>query len=200
MIKIETLETAGFKPALMSMRNPYDSWAKSDTGVGEKEYALQTGPADKELSLKLQHGGPEHCKHLRMITVWADITAPLYWWKEADTYRAGVEKVSCSTMHTITKTPFHPDMFSGNVDRGMINWLELQRGFYLAAETEERKRTYWRNIIENLPSGFLQKRTVMFSYAALRNIYRQRAGHKLTEWQQFREWCEQLPESWMITE
>ena len=191
-INIKTLAVAGIGVAIHAMRNPYDSWSKSDTRQGK------VGEADKALSERLSNAGTEHCKHLRLCMVWAEIEAPLYWWKEFDTYRMGVEKLSCSTMHTITKQPFTSDMFTGNVDRAMINWLELQRGFYLAAETEERKYTYWRNIIENLPSGFIQRRTVMMSYAALRQICKQRKGHKLTEWHDFRKWAFTLPESWMI--
>ena len=112
----------------------------------------------------------------------------------------GVEKVSCSTMHTITKHKFSPDMFTSWVDLGCINWLEVQRGFFLSAKTEDAKKLYWRSIIENLPSGFIQKRTVMMSYAALRQICKQRKGHRLSEWEGFRDWAFNLPESWMIKE
>ena len=192
MIDIKTLEVAGINSAIHAMRNPLDSWAKSDTTDGA------VGEKDKALSNKLALAGTEHCKHLRLIVAWADITAPFYWWKEFDTYRAGVEKVSCSTMHTITKKPFSQEMFSGEVDPSTIGWLETQRQSYLTAELENWKKLYWRKIIENLPSGFLQMRTVMFSYAALRQICKQRKGHKLTEWHEFRDWCKTLPESWMI--
>lgn len=194
MIKVRTLEVAGIGPAVHAMRNPYDSWDKSDTHQGH------IGEADRALSDKLSKAGTEHCKHLRLCMVWAEIEAPLYWWKEFDTYRMGVEKVSCSTMHTITKKKFTPELFSGEVDHAVINWLEVVRGFYLAAETPEQKAVYWRRIIENLPSGFIQRRTVMMSYAALREICRQRKGHKLSEWHDFREWAFGLPEGWMIGE
>ena len=192
MIKIKTLEVAGIGPAIHAMRNPYDSWEKSDTHHG------LIGEADKALSEKLSAAGTEHCKHLRMCIVWAEIEAPLYWWKEFDTYRTGVEKLSCSTMHTITKRPFSKDMFSENVGQSVVDLLEIMRGFYLAAETPERKKAYWRQIIENLPSGFIQRRTVMMSYAALRQICKQRKGHKLYEWHDFRQWAFGLPEGWMI--
>lgn len=191
MIHLKTLEVAGIGPAIHAMRNPYDSWEKSDTHKG------CIGAADRELSERLSKAGTEHCKHLRMCMVWAEIAAPLYWWKEFDTYRMGVEKLSCSTMHTITKKPFNEEMFSENVDESTIRWLELQRGFYLAAPNET-KGMYWRKIIENLPSGFIQRRTVMMSYAALREICKQRKGHKLSEWHDFRKWAFGLPEGWMI--
>jgi len=193
MIQVQTLEVAGIEQAMRAMRNPMDSWARGDTGGGK------VGKEDKALTEKLIAAGPEHAKHIRLIQVWADVTAPLYWWKEFDTYRAGVEKVSCSTMHTITKSPFKAEMFSGEVAPQAIEWLEIQRGFWMVAEPD-RKAVYWRRIVENLPSGFLQRRTVMMSYAALRQIYKQRNGHRLTEWHVFRVWAAGLPEGWMITE
>lgn len=190
---IRTLEVAGIGPAIHAMRNPYDSWALSDTHQGK------IGAKDQDLSEALAERGTEHSKHLRMCMVWLEVEAPLYWWKEFDTYRMGVEKLSCSTMHTITKKPFTAEMFSSRVDGSVIRWLEVLRGFFLAADNEDAKRTYWKRIIENLPSGFLQRRTVMCSYAALRSIYKQREGHKLDEWAKFRTWIEGLPEAWLIT-
>ena len=187
MIKIETLNVCGFGPALTAMRNPFDSWLKSDTVNADTDIAIQIGDADRGLSARLQKAGPEHCKHLRMVTVYANITAPLYWWKEADTYRAGVEKVSCSTMHTITKKPFDITMFSHehmtvratNSLQMTIDTLNDYRQRYNNAETQEEKKQNWWQIIQLLPTSYNQTRTVMFSYAALRNIYRQREGHKL---------------------
>lgn len=194
MIKLKTLEVAGIGPAIHAMRNPYDSWDKSDTAHGK------IGEKDRELSNKLSNAGTEHCKHLRMCIVWVEIEAPLYWWKEFDTYRTGVEKLSCSTMHTITKKTFSRDMFSDEVEPGVIHWLEIQRQSYLDANSQEGKNSYWRRIIENLPSGFIQRRTVMMSYSALRQICKQRKGHKLNEWHDFIDWATKLPEGWMITE
>lgn len=199
-MKIETIDVAGFMPAIRAMRNPMDSWEKSDTAwdtVGEK---------DKELSKKLQNAGSEHCKHLRMIVVWADITAPRYWWNEFDTYRAGIEKVSCSTMHTLMKrklelTDFEPQehTWSSNMAE-IMEMINDMMDAWKEKEDKTEKKYIWNEIIRILPQSFLQKRTVMMSYAALRNIYRQREDHKLKEWSMFRFWIETLPESWMITE
>jgi len=194
MIKIKTLETAGIDTAIHAMRNPYDSWLKSDSEPGK------IGQCDRELSEKLSKAGTEHAKHLRLCMVWAEIYAPLYWWKEFDTYRVGVEKLSCSTMHTITKREFARDMFTDHVSDKTIEDLERLRQAYLACQNDNGKKEYWKAIIENLPSGFLQQRTVMMSYAALRQICKQRKGHKLKEWHDFIKWAASLPESWMITE
>lgn len=226
-MKIETLEVSGFRPALHAMRNPMDSWEKSDSvyavgsfrsfNNGECTFSVCVdqvqdmcmGKADMELSKKLQKAGPEHCKHLRMIMVYADITAPRYWWMEFDTYRNGVEKVSCSTMHKLTSRPLTMDDFEhdGLLDEVLEDFIYLAnnsikhiKGELPIKATEEDQKNVWRGLIQGLPQSYLQKRTVMMSYAALRNIYRQREGHKLKEWAQFREWVESLPESWMITE
>lgn len=198
---IDTIDVAGFVPAIRAMRNPMDSWEKSDSiwdEVGEK---------DKELSIRLQKAGSEHCKHLRMIVVWAEITAPRYWWQEFDTYRAGVEKVSCSTMHrmmarTLTNEDFETcnGELYGAPMLEMLDYLNQRIEEYKAEDDPAKKRFIWEFVIQMLPQSYRQKRTVMMSYAALRNIYRQRAGHKLKQWHQFREWVETLPESWMITE
>lgn len=192
MIKIKTLEVAGIGPAVHAMRNPYDSWDKSDTRHG------LIGEKDRELSEKLSNAGTEHCKHLRLCVAWAEIEAPFYWWKEFDTYRMGVEKLSCSTMHTITKKPFCREMFSEYVTDKTISDLENLRQAYLRCDTDGGKREFWQAIIDNLPSGFMQRRTVMMSYAALRQICKQRKGHKLKEWHDFRSWAFGLPEGWMI--
>lgn len=201
-MKIETLDVHGFMPALHGMRNPMNSWEKGDSKDGI------IGENDKNLSLRLQRSGPEHCKHLRMIVVWADIYAPRYWWQEMDTYRNGVEKVSCSTMHTIVKHPFTVNDFeSGYMDDISTDYLEASvarmnelREQYNNAGNDTEKKEAWYRIICELPQSYIQKRTVMLSYAALRNIYRQRKGHKLKEWGKFRRWVEGLPESWMITD
>lgn len=196
---INTIDVAGFAPAIRAMRNPMDSWEKSDSTLDE------VGEKDKELSIKLQKAGSEHCKHLRMIVVWAEIKAPRYWWNEMDTYRAGVEKVSCSTMHRLTARPLTEDDFEADClgvphIKLIVEQLNAQMEVYKNQTEPEAKKAVWRGIIQALPQSYIQTRTVMVSYAALRNIYRQRDGHKLKEWHQFREWVETLPESWMITE
>ena len=198
-MKIRTLEVGGIHSALHAMRNPMDSWDKSDSVTGT------VGDKDKELSKKLASSGTEHAKHLRMIIVWADIKAPRYWWTEFDTYRVGVEKVSCSTMHKLMSRPvdvddFESDGMSPIALDNVIDYINGDMNLYKNASDPKEKKLLWRGIIQLLPQSYRQKRTVMMSYAALRNIYRQRAGHKLDEWQQFREWVEGLPESWMITE
>lgn len=200
-MKIETLEVAGIAPALKAMRNPLDSWAKSDSGYSEDTTEYEIGPLDMGLSERLQKAGPEHAKHLRMIQVWADISAPRYWFVEYDTYRAGVEKLSCSTMHTITKKEFtiddfeHDDNYMSTLSAGlnaseMENWREM---WLSLSDDPEKQKEVWRTLIQNLPQSYIQKRTVMMSYAALRNIVRQRKGHKLKEWKQFIDWAYTLP-------
>ena len=210
-MKIELLEIAGMQPALRAMRNPMDSWDKSDSTLVAKgtfgPIGFDVGEKDKDLSVRLQKAGPEHCKHLRMVMVWADITAPRFWWQEFDTYRTGVEKVSCSTMHRMMARELLPGDFEGcndNCYSGQLlktmEYINKMIASYKASTDPDVKRRIWEYVIQILPQSYLQKRTVMMSYAALRNIYRQREGHKLNEWHQFREWVESLPESWMITE
>ena len=215
-MEIKTIEVSGFRPALHAMRNPMDSWDKSDTiwhttdgDIHDEPFPTTIdfliGQKDNELSVRLQKAGPEHCKHLRMIMAYADITAPRYWWTEFDTYRNGVEKVSCSTMHRLMARPLTVNDFEiddsaspgFNLIGTYINDLMKE---YSETDDPTEKKEVWRHIIQCLPQSYLQKRTVMMSYAALRNIYRQREGHKLKEWEMFREWVRNLPCSWMITE
>lgn len=222
-MKITTLDVHGIVPALHAMRNPMNSWGRTDTYIAlptvEKEdpdelvlykcldpKCVVIGPNDKELSLKLQKAGPEHCKHLRMIMVWADIEAPRYWWQEFDTYRQGVEKVSCSTMHKLTSKPVTEEDFEFEKSNAKA-WLNIRASVamlndlirqYQEEDHPDDREEIWRNLIQNLPQSYIQKRTVMMSYAALRNIVRQREGHKLREWKFFIDWANKLPESWMI--
>lgn len=199
-MKIKTLEAAGIGPAIWSMRNPFDSWALSDTKHG------QIGPRDAELSERLAKAGPAHAKHLRLIQVWAEIWAPRYWWCEFDTNRFGVEKVSCSTMHTLTKhqltrEDFEWDGPAGGLDAliGRLNELIAEYREADRAGTPGDRELAFRALKQSLPECFIQRRTVMMSYQALRNMYELRAGHRLREWHIFRVWCETLPESWLIT-
>lgn len=233
-MEINTLEVSGFYTAFHGMRNPMDSWNKADSDwcwiggkYGDQELntviGFKIGEKDKDLSQRLQVAGPEHCKHLRMIHVSADIDAPRYWWTEFDTYRAGVEKYSCSTMHRIHAREFtHDDFAHGHViGRGWseadnfngakpedalnttIAMLNQCREKYLVCKEIKdigRAKMFWWQLIQLLPQSYYQRRTVKMSYAALRNICRQREGHKLDEWHQFIDWAKSLPESWMIFE
>ena len=203
MIRIQTLRIAGLEEAIHAMRNPYDSWAMSDSMANESAgWAL--GEKDRELSRKLFSAGSEHCKHLRLIDVWADITAPRYWWTEADTYRAGVDKLSCSTMHTITKREFTEDDFAdGDVilESGVLDLLNTWRIQYLAARQRGDSagmQYWWRRIIVLLPQSYLQMRTMKMSYQALSAMYAQRKHHRLVEWHDFCDWVETLPYSELI--
>lgn len=199
-MKIKTLEAAGYGQAIHAMRNPMDSWEKSDTRVG------MVGPKDRELSEKLAAAGPAHSKHLRMIIVWAEIWAPRYWWMEFATHRHGVEMLSCSTMHRLTSRPLNRDDFEWSGPDETIRQIIGQ----VNEQIEESRMTMtggapsdidlaFRELKQMLPESYIQRRTVMMSYQALRNMYELRAGHRLKEWAQFRAWCETLPESWMIT-
>lgn len=220
---ITTMDVHGIMAAMHAMRNPMNSWDRSDTYLGLKSSTteikdgvplfkmfdpeeVQIGPNDKKLSMKLQKAGPEHCKHLRMIMCWADIKAPRYWWQEFDTYRHGVEKVSCSTMHKLTSREIVEDDFEFERGNG-YSWHNIRNSviilneainMYNETEDSAEKERIWRNLIQNLPQSYIQERTVMMSYAALRNIVKQREGHKLKEWKTFIDWAHTLPESWMI--
>jgi len=221
-MNITTLDVHGMMPAMHAMRNPMNSWDRSDTYMALKKAEEMTDPGpifkifepegvmvgenDKTLSMKLQKAGPEHCKHLRMIMVWADIEAPRYWWQEFDTYRQGVEKVSCSTMHKLTSQELTDEDFEVEKSNAWAyNHMRLVKydlntmiHEYKNEKDPAEKEEIWRNLIQNLPQSYIQKRTVMMSYAALRNIVRQREGHKLREWKTFIDWARTLPESWMI--
>ena len=185
------------------------SWDKSDSeweyeknGDSVKE-RFSIGEKDKELSIKLQKAGSEHCKHLRMIQVWAEIEAPREWLIQMDTYRYGVEKISTSTMHTLMKRPlteadFEHDCINDDYMKYMLDSINTSMEAWRYEKDPEYKEQIWRSIIEALPQSYLQKRVYMFSYAALRNIVRQREGHKLKEWKTFINWVKTLPESWMV--
>lgn len=215
MIKFENTEVMNFEGALRGMRNPLNSWDKSDSmmcdddsscdgGWGCKYYGDNAdgcyciGHNDMTLAQKLINAGSDHRKFLRQIFVSVDITAPLYWWKECDTYKVGTTANSCSTMHTIHKKEFTLDDFSTDrmtegcrdVMCDVIDALNFERNNYL--ETKEKK--YWENIIQLLPSSFNQKRTVTMTYENLRNMYHARRNHKLDEWRVgFMEWIDTLP-------
>lgn len=201
MLKIEYTETVGWIHAIRGARNPMNSWNQSDTSYGTGETIIgaapEIGPRDLKLLRNLANAGPDHGKYLRMIQVYCDIEGPLYWLKEVDTYRMGVEKNSCSTMHKIHAKPFAMSDFSHdklnllgvNMLKVLVDQLEANRQVYL--KTRDKKS--WWQLIQLLPSSYNQRRTYMFSYAALRNIYHARKNHKLDEWREFCRWVESLP-------
>ncbi len=176
-------------PALRGMRNPMNSWDKADSYYDYEKGEFVIGPKDMDLAKRLYRGGTDHRKYLRMLVVYMDINAPLYWWKEFDTYRMGVEKNSCSTMHTLKNRDLTLEDFSyDKLDAtalpmllGAIQSINKNRQNYMASDA----KAFWYNMIQLLPSSFNQKRTVMVSYEALLNMYNARKGHKLDEWQEF---------------
>ena len=204
MIQIQTLEIEGFQTALHGMRNPKNSWNKTDIIVDpDREAGVVIGKNDWKLALTLSSGGSVHGKYRRMIHATADITAPLYWWKEFDTYRIGVEKDSCSTMHTLhtrdlTGDDFSHDHLFGTAENCLVDTINLinhYRRLYIKAveDREPLAKDYWWQMIQLLPSSFNQMRTVEMSYEALFNMWTYRQDHKLDEWRDFCLWIEQLP-------
>lgn len=238
MIKTERAEIFGWETAIRGMRNPMNSWDKSDSGFGcgnDNEYFCENcsnsfhctsqtktyniGSNDLKLMRTLCKAGSDHRKFMRMINVSVDITAPLYWWKEFDTYKVGTVANSCSTMHKIHEKEFTLDDFShehlitgetplveGGADapeppnaiwliHRTIQTLNQYRDLYL--QTKDKK--YWWQMIQLLPSSYNQRRTVMLNYEVLVNIYKSRKNHKLDEWVEFCKWIENLPYSELIT-
>lgn len=198
MIKFDNIEVSGFKAAIRGMRNPLNSWDKIDS-----DFKTDTlGENDYKLAMKLVKAGMDHRKFMRMINVTVDIIAPLYWWKEFDTYKVGTVSNSCSTMHTIHKKEFtfddfsheHLDACSLKVLDYTIVELNVNRGSYL--ETKDKK--WWWQMIQLLPSSYNQKRTIQLNYEVLANIYKSRKNHKLDEWQDFCIWIKSLPYSEFI--
>lgn len=199
MIRIENTHVDNVVRAVYSARNAMNSWDKSDS-----HWETDTlGEADLTLAKKLSKAGPDHGKFLRMINVTCDINAPLYWWKEYDTYKVGTVANSCSTMHKIHAKEFTFDDFScehlyttlGESYEAMdcltdiIDCLNKYRKLYL----ETKDKFWWWQMIQLLPSSYNQKRTVQLNYQALKNMYHARKSHKLDEWRNFCEWCETLP-------
>jgi hypothetical protein len=206
MILIENVETCGWEPALRGMRNPKNSWSKADSGYranllsGYQHFEL--GPNDLTLAQALAKGGPVHAKYRRMITVYLDITAPLYWWKEFDTYKVGTVANSCSTMHTIHKRPLTLDDFAHDqlteCNRNMLSLLidniNYCRREFIEAPDSDSAKEHWYQMIQLLPTSFLQTRTVQLNYEVLQHIYHSpRYNHKLDEWRYFCEWIKTLP-------
>lgn len=221
MIDIEYHEVFGFESAIRGMRNPLNSWDKSDSYWDYPEYPdrFVIGPNDLDLMKRLAKAGSSHRKYLRMITVYVDITAPLYWWKEFDTYKVGTVANSCSTMHKIHGKEFLLEDFStehltrGSIDAltHTIECLNDARDWYLKWDYMQEKdkvnfdpaikckKDLWWQLIQLLPSSYNQKRTVMLNYEVLANMYHDRKNHKLDEWVNFCKWIETLPYSELIT-
>lgn len=230
MIKIEKTEVVGWEAAIRGMRNPMNSWDKSDSGEcsdfskvpitscregdcmfydtpmcqGTKTFII--GENDMNLMKRLRKAGTDHRKYLRMITVYVDILAPLYWWKEYDTYKVGTVANSCSTMHKLGEKEFTFDDFSYehlearwlNTLEEIIDELNYAREVYNRCSTDAKKDWWWQ-MIQLLPSSYNQKRTVMLNYEVLANMYHARKNHKLDEWRDFCKWVESLPYSELIT-
>lgn len=219
-IKIENIEVYGWEAAIRGMRNPKNSWDMSDSGLKvmnaddvefgyEPHYEYVIGANDLKLMHTLAKAGPDHGKFLRMITVTMDITAPLYWWKEFDTYKVGTVANSCSTMHKIHAKEFTFDDFShehlfddedvelfgrelpyaGTVLKYVVDLLNDARDDYL--KTNDKK--YWWKMIQLLPTSYNQRRTVQMNYAVALNMYNARKSHKLDEWHVLCDEIKKLP-------
>ena len=214
MIKVENVEIYGWEAAIRGMRNPMNSWDKSDSfkqtermygDNGYIEYTVSgVGPNDLDLMKRLIKAGPDHSKFMRMIGVSLDIVAPLYWWKEFDSYKVGTVANSCSTMHKIHDKEFTLDDFSHEhllPDEATEFMKHLMDGlnFYRIKYLETKDKIYWWQMIQLLPSSYNQRRTVSLNYAVLANMYHARKAHKLDEWVDFCKWIETLPYSELIT-
>ena len=208
MIRIDNVSVSGWVAAIRGMRNPMNSHDKSDSGLTvmnpydvefgyEPNYDYIIGENDLKLMKSLSKAGNDHAKFLRMINVTVDITAPLYWWKEFDTYKVGTVANSCSTMHKIHAKEFelsdfsmeHLNAFSTKLLVDTIDELNYNREKFL----ETKNKAYWWQMIQLLPSSYNQKRTVQLNYAVLKNMYHARKAHKLDEWRAFCEWMKKLP-------
>ena len=239
MIKIENTEVVGWEHAIRGMRNPMNSWDKSDSefcilGSPEHEESIAVdydcewttyiGPNDRNLMKRLRNAGTDHRKFMRMITVYLDITAPLYWWKEFDTYKVGTVANSCSTMHKIHAKEFVWEDFSDEhlddernvlencneyqlgdhywpeyTSRDILNLTIYALNYYRDLYLQTKDKTYWWQMIQLLPSSYNQKRTVMLNYEVLANMFAARCNHKLDEWKTLCEWMRTLPYSELIT-
>lgn len=218
MLKIENFEVLGWEHAIRGMRNPKNSWEKSDSGwepqfdteQGPVAGEFVIGPKDLDLMTRLCNAGTDHRKFMRMIVVYVDITAPLYWWKEFDTYKIGTVANSCSTMHKIHAKEFdvndfsheHVEELTGD-DYNMSYDFLLRTvdilNYYRKKFIETGDKVYWWQLIQLLPSSYNQKRTVLLNYEVLANIYKSRRNHKLDEWHTFCDWIKTLPYSELIT-
>ena len=226
MITFEYTEVVGWEAAIRGMRNPLESWEKSDSDcinnfpLFDAVFEPRLGPNDLSLMMKLRKAGTDHRKFMRMITVYVDITAPLYWWKEFDTYKVGTVANSCSTMHKIHAKEFILEDFScehlteqsKDVLNNVIEMLNMYRALYISKNNNgintgtvmsdecytNYKKNVWWQMIQLLPTSYNQKRTVMLNYEVLANIYKSRKEHKLDEWHEFCDWIKTLPYSKLI--
>lgn len=249
MLKIENTEVTGWEASIRGMRNPMNSWEKSDSifvedgeyhdicgnsgpyngTVTDTETFFEMGEKDFDLMTRLRNSGTDHRKFMRMITVYLDITAPLYWWKEFDTYKVGTVANSCSTMHKIHDKEFYEEDFSferiesgcedycsqvspGVAERIIKKSDDAMHAAYCSMQNVisalnrlrymykiTKNKKYWYAMIQLLPSSYNQRRTVMLNYEVLANIYKSRRNHKLDEWHTFCDWIEELPYSELIT-
>ena len=202
MIKVEKTEVWGFEHAIRGMRNPMNSWEKSDSKFYpyDLKNPVVIGENDLDLMRRLNSGGQPHRKYLRQIMVSMDITAPLYWWKEFDTYKVGTVANSCSTMHKVHAKEFELDDFShehlsegeyGNIEllKSIITCLNVARDWFIKTKDKE----FWWQMIQLLPTSYNQKRTVTFTYENVMNMLDYREGHKLDEWRELCEILKALP-------
>lgn len=221
MLKLENMDVVGWEHAIRGMRNPKNSWDRSDswfkdetgdyfnllgdTSPLDAECDILLGDNDHKLMMNLADGGPVHAKYRRMITVYVDITAPFYWWKEFDTYKVGTVANSCSTMHKIGDKKFEMSDFSTEHLMSpsykclgfTVKTLNEYRELWMNCKDEEKKDLWWQ-MIQLLPTSYNQKRTVMLNYEVLVGIYKWRRNHKLDEWHTFCDWIEELPYSELI--
>jgi hypothetical protein len=205
MLKIEKTDVYGFEAAIRGMRSPMNSWEKSDSVFQPCAFGnpAKIGKNDLDLMKQLAKAGTDHRKFMRMITVTLDVTAPLYWWKEYDTYKVGTVANSCSTMHKIHSRKLTLHDFSTeylepdgrDVLISVIDTLNALREYYC----DFKNKADWYQMIQLLPSSYNQKRTIMLNYEVLANIYHSRKNHKLDEWHTFCAWIETLPYSELIT-
>ena len=238
MLKVENVEVMGWEHAIRGMRNPMNSWDKSDSEFGvmyddtpgsievenDDIWFSYIGPKDKDLMMVLRRSGTDHRKFMRMITVYLDITAPLYWWKEFSTYKVGTVANSCSTMHKIHAKYFTFDDFSHEhlddernvledcneyqlgdyywpeyTARDILNLTIYALNYYRNLYLQTKDKKYWWQLIQLLPSSYNQKRTVMLNYEVLANMFAARCNHKLDEWKQLCGWMRTLPYAELIT-
>lgn len=194
MIKLENIQVMNMENAIRGARNPLNSWGRMDSYYEDGIFVL--GPNDLDLAKRLRKAGPDHRKYMRQIFVSMDITAPLYWWKEFDTYKVGTCSNSCSTMHTIHKKPFELSDFSFDSFEGheiVLKLIITELNMYREHFVKTADKAFWLKMIQLVPSSFNQKRTITMTYENLVNMYHARKTHKLDEWRQFCHIVEDLP-------